>query len=282
MTYYNYYVTGNPLVLPYQHNARTYAFVPSFVWQPLEAEHEYNHEVIRDYHVYWAKPKYLELQEPARYVSNLGTRLTAFLGFFLGLVLLVPLLCLPKVVRNRWMLWAALTCALELAALSVTTWFQPHYAAPITGLVFVLAIQGLRHLRLSKWAGVPIGRCLVQVIPATYACSVLLAGAMLAQTDDDSWYRQRARITARLEQDGRRHLIVVQYQEGHSPIEEWVFNQADIDAAPVVWARDMGVERNRRLLDYFRDRRVWLLDADAEPPELRPYPSLGTAISQAP
>jgi hypothetical protein len=33
----------------------------------------------------------------------------------------------------------------------------------------------------------------------------------------------------------------------------------------------MGNDQNEELLRYYNDRRVWLLDADAIPPQLSPY-----------
>ena len=48
------------------------------------------------------------------------------------------------------------------------------------------------------------------------------------------------------------------------------YNAADIEAAKVVWARDMGPDGNRELTDYFRDRRVWLVEPDRSPPALSP------------
>jgi len=41
----------------------------------------------------------------------------------------------------------------------------------------------------------------------------------------------------------------------------------------VVWARDMGAAGNRTLLEYFRDRRIWLVDPNVEPATILPYPS---------
>ena len=56
--------------------------------------------------------------------------------------------------------------------------------------------------------------------------------------------------------------MIVHYDPEHDFDREWVFNRADIDNSAVVWAHDMGAERNRALLDYFRDRRVWLVKPD--------------------
>lgn len=59
---------------------------------------------------------------------------------------------------------------------------------------------------------------------------------------------------------------------GHdSRIDDWVYNEANIDGGRIVWARDMGEERNRELLQYYCNRSVWYLNADEVPPKLMPY-----------
>ncbi len=52
---------------------------------------------------------------------------------------------------------------------------------------------------------------------------------------------------------------------------EWVYNPADMDAAPVLFARDMGEEADQALFRYFHDRRIWRLtvDRDIGPFEMR-------------
>ena len=40
-----------------------------------------------------------------------------------------------------------------------------------------------------------------------------------------------------------------------------------------VWAREMDEAQNRKLLQYFKDRQVWLLETDIESPKLAPYPA---------
>jgi len=39
----------------------------------------------------------------------------------------------------------------------------------------------------------------------------------------------------------------------------------------VVFARDMGAADNAALIQYFGDRKVWLLEADDTPPTVRPF-----------
>jgi hypothetical protein len=83
---------------------------------------------------------------------------------------------------------------------------------------------------------------------------------------------RRAKIERKLlDQDSGRHLIVVRYTGTQNPHEEWVYNRADIDASDVVWAHDMGVEENRKLIGYFKNRTVWIFLPDVDPESLAPY-----------
>jgi len=83
---------------------------------------------------------------------------------------------------------------------------------------------------------------------------------------------RRGKIERRLlDQNGGRHLVVVRYTGTQNPHEEWVYSRADIDASEVVWAHDMGVEENRKLIAYFKDRTVWLFQPDVDPESLASY-----------
>jgi hypothetical protein len=110
------------------------------------------------------------------------------------------------------------------------------------------------------------------VLVALGSFPVALAQRLWAEQED--WSFARMAILTQLQQDRRRHLVVVRYGPLHSPHHEWVYNEADIDGAQVVWAREMNAIEDQRLLDYFQDRQVWLLEVDHEhiPFQLMPYP----------
>ena len=81
----------------------------------------------------------------------------------------------------------------------------------------------------------------------------------------------RAPVTAQLKTYPGRHLVIVRYKADHPVQMEWVYNEADIDHAKIVWARDMGPTDNAELIRYFSDRTVWLLQPD-ESLQPKPYP----------
>jgi hypothetical protein len=82
---------------------------------------------------------------------------------------------------------------------------------------------------------------------------------------------QRAKVAAELAAMPGTQLAIVRYSSDHLPFDDWVYNGADIDASKVVWAREMDVESNLKLLRYFRDRKVWLVEPDFDPPKISRY-----------
>ena len=81
----------------------------------------------------------------------------------------------------------------------------------------------------------------------------------------------RAAIAEKLQHTPGKHLIVVRYTEPHNIHDDWVYHGADIDAAKVLWARELDEPQNAKLLAYFKDRNVWLAEPDTDNTALIPY-----------
>lgn len=82
----------------------------------------------------------------------------------------------------------------------------------------------------------------------------------------------RASIESELQARPGLQLAIVRYAPEHVVSAEWVYNRADADKAKIVWAREIPGVDMRPLLDYYHDRHVWLIEADAASPQLAPYP----------
>jgi hypothetical protein len=271
--YYNDRVSGDPFRLAYQLSAKTYAVVPTFVWQSLNATPEYRHEVIRDYQTRWAGDRYRAKHSIQGYARDLQTRIADFIGFYLGITLVIPFATLPSILKHSGPRLLAASCGAVLIALCLTTWFQPHYAAPITAPLFALVALGMRHVRTWHWREHAVGLLFVRAVPITYLALLVVAIAEARDLPTNSWHQQRARLVRDLENGGGSHLIFVRYGPKHDCTDEWVFNRADIDGSKIVWARDMGQPANRQIREYFSDRQAWLLEVDAETIRMGPYPS---------
>ena len=270
--YYNFKVTGNALRMPHQVYEETYAAAPTFFWLNARPIPTYHHQSIRDTQVGWALNVYLLQRSPSGFVSSTFEKLQIYgASYFPSWGLIMPLIMLPWMLkRDRWTRLALLIVALFLIALLVETWWHAHYAAPITALMFAIALQAMRYL--YEWR--LVGRLLVGASLMLCLVAFVMQWQLLARTDPQgtSWRSQRARIISSLNSTGEKHLILVRYKPGQSVHLDWVHNGADIDGSPVVWAREMDAAQNRKLLEYFHDRKVWLLiGLDPLPWTLFPY-----------
>jgi hypothetical protein len=221
---------------------------------------------------------------------------------YLGYGLALPLLVLPCVIlqspRTRFALTACIVVFGVVA--TIETWGWTHYTAPVAGLLYLVVLQCLRRISLFRPRR-PAARRAVQawltgclLVPALSvspwtvdlgitedvlehpehlanrvrrALPPRLANVVLdclSHPHNPPWIQVRSQMEADLRRQGGRHLVLVQYDEGHSAHQEWVYNAAEIDSAPVVWARPMGPEGVKELADYFTDRKIWILDIDKD------------------
>jgi hypothetical protein len=276
MGYYYWRVTGSPFRMTYQVNRHTYAMAPYFLWQSPRPEPIYHHAVMRDFYR-WELQRFAEYHTLRGAIRHTWDKLVQSWKFYLGPLLTVPLLAFPWALRDKRMRFALLATGSFLIGLAVETWTMPHYVAPITSLIYLVLLQGMRHVRLWRWRGQHVGIALIRAIPVI-ACAmfVLRVAAAAANVQiEPAWPRgnlDRAAVVHDLKRIPGQHLVIVRYGAQHNVDHEWVYNDSDIDHSRIVWARDMGEQQNQELLRYFNTRRVWQLNGDNSPPTLNPYP----------
>jgi hypothetical protein len=160
------------------------------------------------------------------------------------------------------------------AAYLTSIWSFPHYAAPITCVIFLLLVQTVRHVRTLRLGRRAVGLALSWAVVCLLATEISFS-ARHHICDPLEWTCEgdpsRAAIAARLSQTPGKHLIVVRYEEDHNLYDEWVYNGAEIDNAKVLWARELDAAQNARLFAYFKDRQIWLVEPDSDNTKLIPY-----------
>ena len=288
MGYYNYRVFGSLTTLPYTLNRNSYAMAPYFIWQSPRPEPVYRHEVMRRFYYDNELAALDEMHRPWGFAVQTTLKMARGVLFFSGAALLLPLLMFRRVLFDRRVHFLVECLGVMTAGMLLQIFFLAYYIAPFTVVFYGLGLQAMRHLRVAKAEGVRVGVGLVRMMVTlcVVLCAVRAVAGPLqlampkwpASAWNFNWYgpgdfgRQRAQVESALAGLPGRHLAIVRYSAEHNPLDEWVYNAADIDKAKVIWAREMRPEENLELMRHYRDRRVWLVEPDARPRMVGPYP----------
>ena len=207
--------------------------------------------------------------------------------FFLGTLFVFPVL-MSAIVLPYGMSWTDVGERIKLlflftlfgiGALFLPIFIFVHYAAPLTGAIYLLVLLAMQRVRKWKWHGKRTGLAIVRfTVAMCVLLFVLRAGARTLHIPTPAgmatWCSPmeeipgRAQVLTDLAKRPGNLLIIVRYRDSHNPHHEWVYNSADIDRSRIVWAHDMGAEKNQELLDYFRGRQIWLVEPDEDPVRL--------------
>ena len=278
--YYNFRVTGSPLLLPEALYQRQYGNAPFLIFLPFGVPKELADPHVRLNLNEWERGNALRAKTIRGQVARLRdeTVVATSLAGNHWLFLIPVLIFGPWVIRDRRIRILLLTLGAGLVVAQLEIAYLPHYAAPFCAIILILATQGFRHLRALKIGGRPMGRFLSRAIPA-----IGLAAMMISEGKD--WMLKsglgdplafapppgrRASLEESLPQD-RQHVILVRYEEPYQLHSHWVYNHADIDGSRVVWVHDLGPQENKRLLAYYPHRQFWLLRPNRDPNWLEPY-----------
>jgi len=265
-------IIGHAFKSPYMTYREEYGFVPIFVWQQPREPPVYNHEKLRR--------NFVELEPQFEKGMEWGTLRGLLPGIkarfeYVGSTFFPHVLYLPLALASfaaafsKRIRWLGLIVGTALAGSMLSRFLLGHYLAPIFGALMAIHLQFLRYVRAWRWNGRRIGRgvysgilCLLLVLFAfrTYTRSV---------EPELPWASNREAIRQRLESAPGKHLLFVRYNDDYPPSHDWVYNEPDIPAAKLIWARSMTPELDRELERYFSDRSAWEVNMDEDPPVLR-------------
>ena len=298
MGYYFWRTTRSPFIAPYFVYEHTYNPVPYFPWQsvrPIPASH---HTHLQRFVMTTLNGFYKPTQTLEGLVAGTLTRLGIIGSFYFGAVFMLPLLfaigILPlgfswrKLSINTRLLLAV--SATVILANLLPIGYLPHYTSPITCAILALVLVAMRRIQAFEWQGKPSGLFINRAVPSICVLLLVLRVALpgWAKNRIPDWCyltasnNRRAEVLWKLRKYPGPQLAIVHHNpDMDEGFDGWVFNRADLHSAKVIWAHDMGPEKNRELIDYFRGRKVWLVDGDSTPPKLLPYSEATESESSA-
>jgi hypothetical protein len=277
----NHSVTGHWTTLPYQLSQYQYGVPAALTFQRDPIPHrDLTPQQDLEYKSQLAF-RGSERETLKTYLLRLEFRVRYYRFFFLpALYVALPFfLCR---LRDLKMLWVAATLALFAAGTNFFPAFQLHYLAPVACLFLLVSVAGLERLSRLRWSGQEAAGVIVLLCVAHFA---LWYGVHFFDTTgfsqrmrrEETWpglnHRnpdRRSVVNAELASMPGKLLVFVRYWPQHIFQDEWVYNEAAIDASRIVWARDLGPEENEKLRAYYPDRAALLLEPDARPPRLEP------------
>jgi len=281
IAYYCWRVTGGPFRLPYQINQEMYGWpmtLPFFQSMPVS----HRHAAMADYYR-WESEEHQKLADPLKHADRNLLDIVTLWSFYAGPILSVFLLFAIRggACRRVGLLFCVFLLALGVARIEQSRY--PHYIAPAAAAAVGLTVYGIRvfiarNSRSRAWRVAMVRWSLVWLGVVVLARSSVLAdlAARSGRSGYISWCcsregnKLRTEAAEELSKIPGKHLVIVRYGPTHHWMNEWVHNDADIDASKIVWARDLGAAGNLELIRYFHDRTVWLATPE-EAPVLRSY-----------
>jgi hypothetical protein len=235
----------------------------------LKPPHIENHNIEFARYYDYEMSEHQRVDGPVHFVEFLTFRMQEYWRFFLGPALSVPLLMLGQVWRRRRML--VIGAGGGLFAVLIEGGASPHYLAPAAAVLIAIVVECCRHLRASH---VYVLRLLPIMMTLVLTLRIGAQSIGLPYTQKlnfQSWCcrvegnQNRARIAGVLDLIPGSHLVFVRAKTDEYNLLQWIYNDADIDRSRIVWARDLGPERNAELVRYYAGRQVWMVDPNVEP-----------------
>jgi len=280
MLYYNWRGTGNPLDMPYSANWRQYHITKPFLWQASYRIPSYHHPLMRRFYLTQEFPGHLLARSRWGLEELVKVRCHTYYDFYLWPLLLLFVPSMWIMLKSRRVRVLPIALLLLAAGLLVEAWPpQPHYASPGMCAMIAVALYGLRLLRTWRPRRMPAGLMASRAIVFLMLAWTMLPTAralvnpfsLEPRVGERALQFERARLQAYLEGLPGKHVIIVHSPPSYGGAQDWIYNRPDIDAAKVIWARDMGAEKNQELVTYFRDRHIWYIDQDDGVMRLQAY-----------
>ena len=289
MAVYNDAVTGSALRLPYVEYISQYQRYPYLFGQSVKEKPLIEQECLASYSGDRKKVIYERSGQAYTYFKDKYYNLREAVSFYCGGLLALFFLAAPWAIRRDRMALAPIVCltvagfaALERIPVS------PQYVAPATAAIWILLTLCLRWVCAFRRRGFPVGAAAVGVaVVGSLGWFAVAAGEGVSGSNRELFQQQvpgmqrRLALESDLAETPGDDLVFVKCDPADTLNTVWVYNGANIDSQPVIWANDRGPESNHALTRRYPDRRFWIVTSSASAPQLRPLPPQGDASREA-
>ncbi len=209
------------------------------------------------------------------FLLRLEYRIRYYRFFFLP-PLYVALIGFVCVIRRWW--WVTATLAMFALGTNLFPYLLVHYLAGVAGLFVLMSVVGLRRIG-GEIALALVVLCFAEFL-GWYGLHLFERPELYSILRYETWdsinhegqAQKRVEVQEQLAQVPGKLLVFVRYSERHVYQEEWVWNGADIDKQRIVYARDLGPEEDHKLINYYSNRKVLILEPDSTQAKLSEAP----------
>ena len=264
--FYNYQVTGDPLVLPYRMHHSQYHRTPLFVFEKLDEPKPDAPTIVGKLDEQWSKDFQERYRNWKSALFSTFSRIPIYLfwlarsPFLIAFFLAGLFFAWRKTAENDWKI-ALSSLGLFTFGLVLTNFTGDRFVAPLIGIYIVLTTLGARivyrksgFLRLWVWS-LP----LIVGIGFLYGMIPVKSNSGQKPINPEN-LMSRAEIENFLKSQSGKHLVFSETAESFpADARFYVYNRAGIENALIVWAHKLSEEENAALVQHFKDRNVWLL-----------------------
>ncbi|MEO8593013.1 MAG: hypothetical protein ABI759_06815 [Candidatus Solibacter sp.] len=267
--FHNWRVSGNPFEMPYRILQQVQGTPQSFLFQKPVIVPPSDIPEMEDVRRRFLQVRLNVATVPGYVRHVLGMFLlmfTTFVGFHF-------LPALPGILlsRRREVRLAVMILVIGLLPCFLYGWFYTRYLTHYVCITVFLAVAGLQAMRHATIKGLAVGEAVIVYVG--FACAMIaLRGPVGSLTGGRGFLlmerTERSEVAQQLLKRPGRHLVFVKFGPEHSYMNQWIANSAEVDTSPIVWARALDPESDRRAVEYWKERDVWDVFADESPPRL--------------
>ena len=269
--YYNQQITVEPLNFPHAEYSRQYEIVRPFVFQHVNEPPNYSYPEIAQYNERDYENHVKTRYGIRGYLYGFMVKIIYYWSYFFGLLFSIPLIFYFKDKIKKYEGFILFTIGFVFLGSTLVTYEWSHYFSVITPLFILLIMRGF--ISFEGW--VSKSRNLLYLFLSVLVLILLqpvFGSISHIDSNKRSFAAHRERMKAKLKNTEGKHLVFVKYEPGHNVVYEWVYNDTNIDDSKIVWARYLGDDKNKELLDYYNNsRQVWKVFPDRIPPVIQPY-----------